>query len=97
MELKDFIGKVVISSSTKRRYALDKITAPEIVVKTEKPNENGQHSYYRWETINGDPISNGSLVFEDKSLTKPFLEAYNAYCNTESAYWEDYGYWMRKD
>lgn len=56
MELKDFIGKVVISTSSKTRYVLTEITAPEISVRTEKPNELGCYSHYCWETINGDPI-----------------------------------------
>lgn len=97
MELKDFIGKVVISSERKARYVLTKITAPEISVRTEKPNERGYYSHYCWETINGDPISNGYLVFEDQSLTEPFKAAYNAYCRTEDAHWENYGYYMRRD
>ena len=67
MELKSFIGKIVISSERKTRYVLTKITAPEISVRTEKPNEHGCYSHYCWETINGDPISNGYLVFEDPS------------------------------
>ena len=97
MELKDFIGKVVISSYSKTRYVLTEITAPEISVRTEKPNERGYYSHYCWETINGDPISKGDLVFEDLSLTEPFKAAYNAYCRTEDAYWENYGYYMRED
>ncbi len=97
MELKDFIGKVVFSPTTKRRYILRSITAPKIKAETEKPDMNGHHACYCWETINGDPISNGSLVFEDASLTEPFKTAYTAYCRTMDAYWENYGYWMRKD
>jgi hypothetical protein len=96
MKLKDFVGKIVISTQGKKRYILDEITAPEIKVRTEKPNERGYFSYYCWETINGDPISNGYLVFEDLSLTEPFKAAYRAHCNTEEARWENYGYYMRK-
>lgn len=97
MELKDFIGKIVISSERKTKYVLTKITAPEISVRTEKPNERGYYSHYRWDTINGDPISNGYLVFEDQSLTESFKAAYNAHCSTEDARWENYGYYMRKN
>ena len=96
MELKDFIGKVVISASTKRRYVLTAITAPEIKVRTEKTNERGYYEHYCWDTINGDPISGGSLVFEDKSLTEPFITAYAAYSHSEDARWENYGYWLLK-
>ena len=97
MELKNFIGKVVVSTNTQKRYTLWEITAPYISVRTEKPGENGYHSYYSWETISGDPISRGILVFEDAALTEPFKAAYEAYSHTEDAYWERYGYWMRKD
>ena len=96
MELKDFIGKVVISASSKTRYVLKEITAPEISVLTEKPDERGYRHCQCWETINGDPISNGYLLFEDRSLTEPFKAAYKAYCRTEDARWENYGYYMRK-
>ena len=97
MELKEFIGKVVISTQSKERYVLQEITAPEIEVRTEKPNERGYYSYYCWETINGDPISRGDLQFEETSLTEPFKAAYTAYCRTKDAYWESYGYYMRRD
>lgn len=97
MELNTFIGKVVFSTETKERYILHEITAPYIDVKSEKPNSSGYPSHYRFGCINGDPISKGTLVFVDQSLTEPFKEAYEAYCHTKEAYWEDYGYWMRKD
>ncbi len=97
MELKDFIGKIVISSKSKTKYVLTKITAPEIVARCEKLNEYGCYSHYCWETINGDPISNGYLVFEDRSLTEPFKATYSAHCHTEKARLENYGYYMRKD
>lgn len=97
MELKDFIGKIVISPKTKKRYVLQQITAAIIEAKSQQPDERGYCSSYRWETINGDPISNGQLVFEDKSLTEPFKKAYAAHYSTQDAYWENYGYWMRKD
>lgn len=92
MELKDFIGKVVVPSVTKRRFFICEITAPKIIVLTEKPDENGHYIRYRWKTINGDPITNGYLFFEDESLTELFKSAYNAYCRTEDDYWGNYGY-----
>ena len=96
MELKDFIGKTVIRVSDKKRLFITKITSPEIEAQTVEKGVYGQHTCYCWETINGDPITNGYLLFEDQSLTEPFKKAYDAYCRTEDAYWEEYGYWMRK-
>ena len=97
MELKQFIGKIVISRSTKDRYRLHRITSPYIEVESELPNSSGYLSYYRFDCINGDPFSRGSLVFEDQSLTEPFKKAYKAHCLSTSGYLEDYGYWMRRD
>ncbi len=97
MELREFIDRVVIGAKTKRRYILYRITAPVIEVATEQPDAGGQHRHYSYNTINGDPISNGTLVFEDPTLTEPFKKVYGAYSRTKDAYWEDYGYWMRKD
>ena len=97
MELKEFLNKVVIGAKSKRRYVLYRITSPEIMIKTEQPDENGRYMFYTYSTINGDPISNGTLRFEDPSLTEPFKAAYDAYCRTQDARMEEYGYWMRKD
>ena len=97
MELKQFIGKIVISPSTNKRYSLHSITSPYIDVESEEPESNGYHSHYRFNCINGNPISNGDLIFEDQSLIEPFKNAYSAYCRSMDGYWEDYGYWMRRD
>ena len=97
MELKQFIGKIVISTSTNKRYCLNRITSPYIDVVSELPNSSGYPSHYRFDCINGDPISNGNLVFEDQSLTEPFKNAYSAHFRSMDGYWEDYGYWMRRD
>lgn len=97
MELGKFIGKVVISATTKNRYRLHCITASYIDVESVQPNSSGYHSHYRFDCINGDPISNGNLTFEDQSLAEPFQKAYAAHCHSANGYWEDYGYWMRKD
>ena len=97
MELKQFIGKIVISTSTNKRYRLHRITSPYIDVESELPNSSGYHSHYRFDCINGDPISRGYLRFEDESLTEPFKVAYCTYCRTQDAYWETYGYYMRRD
>lgn len=97
MELKQFIGKIVISTETKNRYRLHRITSSYIDMESEKPNGSGYYSHYRFDCINGDPISNGDLIFEDQSLTEPFKKAYSAYCRSMDGYFEDYGYWMRRD
>ncbi len=97
MKINDFIGKVVIDAKTGSRYILHEITSPSIGVVSVAPDENGHLKRYIYNTINGDPISNGSLVFEDEGLTESFLKIYGEYCRTKDAYYEDYGYWMRKD
>ena len=95
MEIKDFIGKTVIF--TGMRCKITEITSPLVRIVTEQTNSGGYPSHYVFPTINGDPISSGTLVFEDASLTEPFKAAYAAHCRTQSAYYEEIGYWMRKD
>lgn len=95
MKLEDFIGSIVISTETKRRYVLSKITSPEIIVKDEFPDKSGYRNCFCFKTINGDPIKNGVLVFEDNRLTDPFKKAYNDYCHSKDAYYEEIGHWMR--
>ena len=97
MELKNFIGKVVISMATKRRYLLTQITAPYIVATVEQADVCGNRASYHWDAVNGDPISTGALVFEETALKKPFQVAYEAYCRSQEGRWEEYGYWLRKD
>ena len=96
MELKEFVGKVVIRASDGKRLFITKITSPEIKAQTVEKDGRGQYCCYVWPTINGDPFTNGFLAFEDASLTEPFKEAYDAYCRTKDAYWEEYGYWLRR-
>ncbi len=97
MNLNDFIGKTVINTTTGMRHVLYRITAPEIGVRTEKPETDGHYTFRSFPTINGDPFENGYLVFEDTSLEPKFRQAYDAYCRTKDAYWENYGYWLRRD
>ena len=97
MELRDFIGKVVISTESKRRYVLRQITAPCITASTVETDVHGNCSSYCWPTINGDPISTGILIFEDASLTEPFKADFEAHCRSQDGRWEEYGYWLRKD
>ena len=68
MELKDFIGKIVIRATDKKRLFITEITAPKIVAQTIEKDVYGHYTCYSWETINGDPITNGYLIFEDKSF-----------------------------
>ena len=97
MDIKDFKDKVVIDKKTGSRYRIHEITSPSISVVAENPDENGHFKRYIYNTTNGDPISNGSLGFEDEALTDAFIKVYDAYCKSRAAYWEEYGYWMRKD
>ncbi len=98
MELKDFIGKTVISAETGRRFVLRRIMAPYIIVETESPNELGCHPCYRFDTgTTDDPISSGRLCFADAALTEPFRTAYHNHIHSKDGYYEEYGYWMRKD
>ena len=97
MGIKDFIGKVVCCSANGKEYILSRITAPTIVVQAVEPNAMGYREYFSYSTVSGDPISNGTLVFKDPSLKKSFLNAYEAYCHSKEAYFEEIGYWMRKD
>lgn len=97
MQLQDFVGKTVVNTVTSKRFSLYKITSPEIVVVTLEPDAQGHHTFYAFPTINGDPFATGRLVFENPSLAKPFRNIYDAYCHSQDAYWEDYGYWMRRD
>ena len=97
MELKDFVGKVVISTKTRTRYILTKIHAVYIQVGTEKLNEYGTRSSYLFKTENGDPFSRGVLSFEDVSLTEAFKQAYNEYCRSEFGRAEAYWHWLMVD
>ena len=97
MELKEFIGKKVICTHTGMVLVLREIASPYILAQREQPDEQGRRPYYSWNTVNGDPISTGSLVFEDPSLKVPFLQAYEAHCHSSNSYWEQVGYWMRRD
>lgn len=94
MELKEFIGKVVVKAGSKRRFYLREITAPCIGITSVDPEPNGYPVSYSYRTINGDPFSKGTLLFEEPDLLEPFKEAYNLYCRTEDARWENYHYWL---
>ena len=95
MEIKDFIGKVVIGVESKKRYVLTEITSPYIAVQEENNVNSGISIIY--DTINGDPFEKGILVFEDTTLAEPFKATYSTYCRKKDAYYEEIGYWMRRD
>lgn len=97
MELKDFLNKVVVATATGNRMYLTEITSPYFQTVTVEPDKSGHHTFYRWPTINGDAFSSGKLSFLDEGLNAPFIAAFKAYERTEAAYWEEYGYWMRRD
>ena len=46
MELKEFIGKIVIRASDKKRLFITEITAPEIEAQTVEPESHGYHTCY---------------------------------------------------
>ena len=96
MSIKDFINKTVVDTETKKRYKLTRITSPEIGVEAIVTNANGTVASYRYDTINGDPFSNGVLKFEDETLLEPFNIAYRTHCRSEEGRMEEYGYWMRR-
>ena len=97
MDIQAFIGKAVIIAGTKIKCVLTEITSPYIQVKTKAPNSSGYPSTYRFETVNGDPFTNKLLIFEDSNLLEPFMKVYKEYCRTKDAYYEEIGYWIRKD
>lgn len=97
MELKDFKNKVVIKTATGERLYLIEITSPELKTVTAEKGPHGHYTYYTWPTINGTPFEKGYLKFEEEGLDAAFKEAFDTYSRTKDAFWEDYGYWMRRD
>ena len=97
MELKEFVGKVVIGTKTNTRYILTKIHAAYITVETEELNVYGTRSSYLFKTNNEDPFTSGALRFEDASLTELFKKAYQEYCRSEYGRSEAYLYWVLTD
>ena len=97
MDLKSFIGEKIMIADGRIRCVVTEITSPYIKVRTVSNNSMGYPSTYIFDTINGDPISRGILKFEDASLNEPFKNAYGKYCRSMDAYYEEIGYWSRKD
>ena len=88
--MNEFVGKVVVSAESKRRFVLTSITAVEMKARAENLNERGVYDTYSWITVNSDPISRGELVFEDASSKEAFIKAFEAYCNSAEGRWERY-------
>jgi hypothetical protein len=94
MNKQDYIGKVVISSNTKKRYILTKIHATYICVDSEKLNQYGTRSSYMFKTDNEDPFTSGDLYFEDAALTERFKKEYKEHCRSEDGHSEAWMNWM---
>ena len=95
MNKQNYIGKIVISSKTKKRYVLTKIHAAYISVGSEELNQYGTRSSYMFKTDNGDPFTSGSLCFEDSMLSEAFKREYADYCRSEDGRAEAWIYWMQ--
>ena len=66
MEIKDFIGKEVMSASTKEYFIIYKLDGVGIYVRTIKPNGNGTYSHFVWKTGTApydNAIVNGYISF----------------------------------
>ena len=94
MNKQDYIGKVVISSNTKKRYILTKIHATYISVDSEKLNQYGTRSSYMFKNDNEDPFTSGDLYFEDLTRNERFKKEYKEYCFSKEGGSEAYMYWM---
>ena len=93
MQLKDFIGKVVIGKENRWRYVLHRIDAVDIAAQALPPHSG----FYVWRTGTGpydNAIARGTLEFEDPSLYEPFKALYEAYGHSEEARIERYMYYM---
>ena len=90
MNMNEFVGKVVVSAETKKRFVLTSITAVEMKARAENLKDRGFYDTYSWSTLNSDPISLGELIFEDASLKESFIKAFEAYCNSAEGWWERY-------
>lgn len=86
MKISGFIGKVVIDTTTNKRYVIDKIDGVFICVNDEKPNDSGLYSSVRYQTgtaPNDNAVANGRLRFVEERLNELFINAYYEYCCTE--------------
>ena len=89
MELKHFIGKEVVCTSTKEHFIIDKIDGAFIEVRTINKNQYGTYSHFCWKTGTApydNAIVAGELVFIDETLFEPFKEIYEEYRMTDGRY-----------
>jgi hypothetical protein len=100
MKIKDFIGKVVKSKNTGKKYVLYEIDGVAITVREVEKNQYGTYSTYCWKTGTApydNAIAKGELVFEDEKLTELFRECYENYIHTEGRYDQYFYYSMKYD
>lgn len=98
MKLSDYIGKVVIDTTTNKRYVINKVDGVFIGVKDEKPNDSGLYSSLRYQTgtaPNDNAVANGRLRFVEEGLNELFINAYYEYCCNEGKY-DQYLYYCSK-
>lgn len=98
MDIKEFIGKEVVSMESGKRYILVKIDGVEISAREKIPNQYGNYATYCWKTGTApydNVIAKGTLIFVEQSLQEPFCEAYEIYQHTEGKY-DQYCYYSMK-
>ena len=98
MKISGFIGKVVIDTTTNKRYVIDNIDGVFICVNNEKPNDSGLYSSLRYQTgtaPNDNAVANGRLRFVEEGLNELFINAYYEYCCNEGKY-DQYLYYCSK-
>jgi hypothetical protein len=100
MNIKEFIGKEVISRELRKKYVITEIDGVAIVTREEKPNQYGTYATYSWKTGTApydNAIANGTLDFVDQTLKEPFREAYETYLHTDGRYDQYFYYSMKYD
>lgn len=98
MNIKEFVGKEVVSKESGKRYILVKIDGAGISARENRPNQYGNYATYCWKTGTApcdNAIAKGTLIFVDQSLKELFCEAYEIYQHTEGKY-DQYLYYSMK-
>ena len=94
MKIDDFVGKYVIFKERNERCKIYEITVPIIEFALLGEDEEIL-KVYRYSTLEGDPFSNGDMVFEDETLLEPFKAAFEEYCQSAEGHKTEYDYWSR--